>query len=674
MNQQLYEDIKYGTNIIPEDEYIDTLINISAVASEMVVKTLGPYGRTTMIHDGNVTYPTKDGWSVLRSLRWSDATFNTLYSVLKQVSFDLVSKVGDGTTSAFVGANIFIHKIYDFLQKVPSRQADFLESLKNVCDVICERIENSKYVKRIDPDGDFEDIREIAWVASNGNDELADLIQYIYKETKNPNIYVSLDPGEAITSQILNGYKFECKVINQKIYRNNEDGTYIEANPMLSFVFDHSVGYQEHGAIVQGISRLASEKKCPVAIFAPHFDDVLLNILSTSMQSLVQQGQIPNIILIQVPLSNDAQRTYLSDVTLLTNCQVVDYGKVRAFNTLVHNLEDPENKIEDALLDSDQYKDKSPQDIIEMCQGKIMRLVASDKYVLIQEYEKVVNQKLYQSTMEDVKNTYEELRKKANKSTTTLHKDYLDAYQHYSKLKGNLGTLKIGGTSELEKHFMKDAVDDAVLACKSAYENGYIRGLNLSTLNVIRDTRIELMESESTLDLDIADVIYDVFEELSVMVLNNKTGGDADITTLVECPNGAVKKLSNKEIIEYAVAHEYGYDVVTDKFLDDDKCYVVNSVKTDIEVLKGMISIVSTVLTSNQFLSINRSYDRAMGQKQREDMTKKIKAEQAAAITDSIVDTLHNKWGMNIEGMSIPIIQAMPKSDSALNDGNPIPV
>ena len=98
--------------------------------------------------------------------------------------------------------------------------------------------------------------------------------------------------------------------------------------------------------------------------------------------------------------------------------------------------------------------------------------------------------------------------------------------------------------------------------------------------------------------------------------------------------------MTNQEIIMCAVANNWGYDIVNDTFMEDDDCYIVNSVKTDIEIIKGMISILSTVLTSNQFLSINRSYDRQMGQKQRSEMIQRQKVEDAKAITSAIVDVM----------------------------------
>ena len=146
MLKDLHDDIKYGTNIIPQDEYLDTLITIADVASDMVVKTLGPYGKTTMLNDGVFTYPTKDGWSVLKSLRFNDAVFNVLYDVLKQVSFNMVSIVGDNTTGAFVAAVKFMHIVIDRILTKNYRQADVVNKIKEIGDRIIEELENSKYV------------------------------------------------------------------------------------------------------------------------------------------------------------------------------------------------------------------------------------------------------------------------------------------------------------------------------------------------------------------------------------------------------------------------------------------------------------------------------------------------------------------------------------------------
>lgn len=650
IDNQLYDDIKYGTNIIPEDEYLATLTAIADVASDMVVKTLGPHGRTTMLHDGVATYPTKDGWSVLRSLRWNDPIFNVLYEVLKKVSFDLVSKVGDGTTTAFVGAAIFIHKIRNLLEKKKGyRQIDFLNDLNRIVDEVIEELKNSPSLHAVDMEGDFTDIYQIAKVSSNGNDQLAKIIQKIYQETNNPNIYVSYDPGEKLDYSIQKGYKLDCNVFNQRAYRNNDDGTYGESTPMLTFIFDHNVNYQNHIAVINAIGNYANSVKKPVLIVAPHFDDVLLHIIRASMDSLAQQNQIPNILLAQIPLSMEIHREYLSDLVLLTNAQIFDYGKVSAFNALVHNLDHPDDKVEDALLNSEQYKNKTPAEILEMCRGTVLNLVAAEKYILISEYERVVNPKLYEETLKDVREKYLTMKDKADKSSTPLHKDYMNAYQHYTKLAGNMGTIMVGGVSELEKHYLKDAVDDAVLACRSAYDNGYVRGLNLAMMATIQSLTEKKKQTEKDTENEVAilDMLFETFNEISLKVLENKTSSEVKfpvkLVTESDYPELPTDVMSNQEIIDYALENDYGFDIVNDAFIPDQECYVVNSVRTDTEVLKGMVSIVSTMLTSNQFLSINRNYDRAMGQKQREELLLKRKADEAEAITQAVVKVLSEK-------------------------------
>jgi chaperonin GroEL len=657
MDKTLYEDIKYGTNIIPEDEYRETIMTIADVASEMVEKTLGPYGKTTMLNDGVFTYPTKDGWNVLKSLRFNDPIFNTLYGVLRQVSFDLVSKVGDGTTSAFIGATIFMHKILDYLNSNPDiRQAEFLSNLNYVADCVVESLKNGSYVKKIDNTGDYTDIYKIAEIASNGNEELAKMIQEIYQKTGNPNIFVSLDPSEKLSMEIQVGYKLECKPISQNLYINSDDKTYVESNPALTVIFDHNVNYQDHDKIISGISRYASAHRCSVTIFAPHFDDVMLNVIGTAMKSLAQRGEIPNILLVQVPLSMDIHREYLQDITLLTNSQIMDYGKVRAYNAMIYNNDHPDEKIEDALLDTDQYKFETPEALIAMCAGHTRRIVAGEKYILLQDYEEVINKQQYENAMIKVKEKYLELKEKAERSSTPLMKEYMDAHQHYTRLSGNMGVIKIGGVSELEKHCLKDTVDDAVLACRSAYENGYIRGLNLAMINTIED---EYQFSDHGRNYDdeqiaILKMLREVFVEMSIKVLENKNPGK-DSTMPVIYPVEALNSgeiacrqtLTNADIIEIAAHEEYGFDLVTNTFMTDEECTVVNSVKTDIEVLRGMISILSTMLTSNQFLSINRAYDRTMGQKQRQETLVAAKVAEQKAIAEAVSDIVIKKLNDN---------------------------
>ena len=83
VTQDYINDIKIGTNVIDGDEYKDTLEAVSEITCNIVAKTLGPYASTTVIDDGGSTYSTKDGWSVVNRLRFSDPIENILFSFIK---------------------------------------------------------------------------------------------------------------------------------------------------------------------------------------------------------------------------------------------------------------------------------------------------------------------------------------------------------------------------------------------------------------------------------------------------------------------------------------------------------------------------------------------------------------------------------------------------------------
>lgn len=648
--KDLHDEIKYGTNIIPQDEYLDTLITIADVASDMVVKTLGPYGKTTMLNDGIFTYPTKDGWSVLKSLRFNDAVFNVLYDVLKQISFNMVSTVGDNTTGAFVAAVKFMHIVIDRILTKNYRQADVVSMIKDIGDRIISKIEGSKYVKH-STDPEYEDIRMIASVSSNGNEELAKMIQAIYKETNNPNIYVTLDPRKELSYDIQEGYKLDCNPIQQRLYVNSDDHTFIMNQPAIVAIFNHNVTYQEHGHMIEFISSYALSMNKKVFVLAPYYDDVISNVIGMNVNRMVNEGKIPNIMLIQVPLSNRAQTNYMNDVILLTSAQTIDIGKVRKFNELARGTKSEESDDDEENVTM-EYDFKTPEEIITTCMGTIASSVVGKNYLLIEEYEKVVNQSVYKERMHEVEEEYREMKAKMDKSTTPLYKDYMNAYQHYTKLYGKMGTIHVGGASELEKHFVKDAVDDAVLACRSAFEYGYVRGLNLTTMTVIKEMLAD--NSLNDMEKEILTGFYDTFFELSLEVFNNANGDKVTPHKTIYKSN--IKQFTTEMtpslILEYCIETHSGYDIVSQTIMPDECCPIINSVRSDTETIKAIVGILSVVLTSNQFLTINRSYDRLIGIRQRQETITKNEAEKYGAIADEIYNRLKDKVPF-LKGISI---------------------
>jgi chaperonin GroEL (HSP60 family) len=264
IRKSLYDDICANSNIVSGDEYRELVCAIAQVASDMVVKTLGPYGYTTVIDEGTgFTYPSKDGWTCLNKLQFTDPTYNTIFNMLKKISFNSVATVGDGTTTAMVAASNFLKRMYtEFIPNIEKqggfRQADFIETMNYLYGVIEDKLKNNPNIKRVSPDNNFEDIKKIAYVATNGNSTIAKLIQEIYKETNNPYIHVTLEKIPETTYEIQKGYKFDARTLNFPLYVNDVNGIINEKNqPQKIVIFDHNVTFQSHEKIIGSYKLLA---------------------------------------------------------------------------------------------------------------------------------------------------------------------------------------------------------------------------------------------------------------------------------------------------------------------------------------------------------------------------------------------------------------------------------
>lgn len=639
-----YNDIAASANLISGEEFRDIVYSISKYAADMVVKTLGPFGSTTIIDDSTFTYPSKDGWSCLNRLHFNDPIYDSIYKCIRQISFTIVNKVGDGTTSALIGANAFLEEILDYQDTNEFRQTDFMNALSTIRDKVINKLLTGDELHLINKEGDFSDIKRVAYVSSNSNETLSNIIQKIYQETNNPNVYVTLDSGNKLDYEIQNGYRFECATLNHKVYINSEDRTCVlNHGEALIAIFNHNLNYNEHGQLVTMLSNYANSKNKTVIIAAPYFDDILTNYMGTIINSMIQKHQVPNIILMQIPLTMDIQHYYMSDLNMFVNGQIIDSGKVRAIYAMIHNQENPDDQVEAELLKTPTYNFESPEDLFDHCLGHINKIVISDTYAVLQDYNSIYNENLYKQTLAEAKEKYDTAKEKANKSDTNLSKEFMDANQRYVKLIGKMGIIKVGGVSELEKHCIKDSVDDSVLACRSAYENGYIRGLNLATLKVIRMLMKD--KNNSVLESNVLEMLNNVFLSMTNAVMTNKYSNDAKrlVTLPAKDKNKPPLRLNftNEEIVEYCIDNNLGYNLVTETFDFMDDLTVINSVSTDVEILKAILGILSLMLTSSQFLSTNRAYDRKMTRAQAVEQKTEDTQKMVSAVADTIISKLN---------------------------------
>lgn len=605
ISKSLYDEVKSCTNIISGDEYKQLFCTIAKVVSDVVSQTLGPYGSTTIIDDGSgFTYPTKDGWSCMNRLRFNDPVYNTIFGIIKQVSFNSVSTVGDGTTTAMVATSAFLEYLYDSM--IPSleklgdyRQADIIDTMSSVTKELTEYLKNSPNVQHIDPDGEFEDIYKIAYIATNGNSSFSSMIQEIYQKTKNPNIRIEIDNGAPETTyKIEKGYRFDCKPIAFQNYVNDEMGIIRKDDkPFKIITFDHNVTYQMHKNIISSISQLASMTNMEYVILAPYFDDIVCSIIQNNADQMRRQGQIPNIMLVQIPTSLNMHQLAINDISVLSNSIVFTETLAKVFNTMVHNqtAEKEEDIIHDSVMELPQFaKYQYPQQILEDVSGTIKSAIFEPTEGFIQDYEEYCDKVRFDTLLREVKELYETKKAKAIKTINgLLDKDFLFTQLRYTKLMGNSGIIRVGGISDIQKRCDKDSLDDAVLACRSAYENGYVRGMCLEIISACHNYLDDI--KEYTVKREIYQAIYYAFKTVFTTVCYNRYGN--------------IEHKFTEDRLNYCIANNRVYNLRTERYDCPGEWTVINSVQTDIEILTAMSNILTTIMTSSQFLTMNRSCD-----------------------------------------------------------------
>ena len=656
----LEKQIRMGMNLVDHDEFNETIRAISHIAAQVVGKTLGPYAHTTIIDDGHFTYPTKDGWTILNRLQFQDPTHASIYTMLKNISFRIVDKVGDGTTTAMVTADNFMEELTraletDTLLKT-TRQADIVKALNDVRAAIVEELQSMAIQIAPDPsetDPDYDDIFNVAYVSSNGNAELATIVQDIYKQTGQPNIMVDRDGGQnGFSFEVQNGFRIDATLLMAERYRNTAEGYYTtNAHPHMLVIFDHNVTYQKHGELINSLLRYAAQQGRPIIFMAPYYDDLISSQFALTVNDHLKQhpNTIPGMLVMQVPeLTRSAARNALHDFAVMANTPITDATKVRLFTVLRHNANAPaDEQINDPAAKLDEYQFTTAQQLMESCAGEIVCATIGRKFINLEDDP--TDHVRYKELVVTCERDYEDAKKKAASSPTDLMKDYLEVSQRLNRLRGSIGVIHVGGVSDLERACNMDVVDDVVRACRSAYENGIVPGMNLGTLVAMRHINVRFTaqaQTEGHCRLDtvrakICDIFHQAFWNTTEGILHSKQfdwtydvmDTEGNVTDHVTAAAGTFLYATVSYIDQGLWS---SYDIVNEMPCTDRIPSVCNSVATDIEILYGIVSILGMILTSDQYLSVNRAYDKAAAIRQQEAINARGMSQNVSTIMGSV--------------------------------------
>lgn len=557
-------DDEFAWNVIEEEEFKNRVRKVFEMVANCLSKTLGPYGSTTILEKFGDVHITKDGWQLLKKIKFQDPTNANILELLINISAQVVIKVGDGSTSSIIAADALLHAIEndDTLKNV--RPKELLDSLSSVVNKICQVIEDNAIQIDKSENATYEDIRNIASISTNGDTEIPAMIQEIYQKTNNPTIEFVKSKDNKTKVEIINGYKMPFMTYMDRLFINNDEGTCILKNPMI-LMFDHKIDRDYYDTIITQYKNKALQENRKLVVIAPYYDQFLLDRLSRELQMQHRQLGETLEVYVRVSLMNDHMSDLYNDLSALLGTIIITQNLV------------------DEILDT--KKQMTTQEMFDMqIEGTVEKIVIGEKATLFTGFNNT-DEKRYDLLMNDAISKYEKQIEK-DKEFSIVNDTAFKLKQRISKLKCIMGSISVGGSSELEKTANYDLVEDAVKACESAYTYGYNIGQNMAIHKALFELLTKKYETLTEIETILINNIGIAFENVLRRVMSNKN------------PNVSIGFVGT--VIQEGIATNKCYDLITETTTDK----IINSCRTDVEILRATTSIIGLLISSNQYISI----------------------------------------------------------------------
>lgn len=551
--------------------------------SETLSHTAGPYGSNTIIlgdpGKGESDIYTKDGHKVLCSIDFFNPLEKSIQMQLKEITEYIVHTVGDGTTSTVMMCASIFKELNNYLEVSNT-------PMFKVIDEFCKAIDEIQdLIRSHGREIELVDIYDICMISTNGNKEISTQIADIYQQHgKNVHINVGISNDTDHKIKSYNGLTLE-RGYSSPAFINVSDGDNsgrcVIHNPNIYTFKDpvdtpELIGYLQQ-IIVSNIMRPIYDRKpdqiVPTVIMAPSISrdaNAFLQELEKMLYSMTPETKPPILIISGL---NEYVDQYF-DITMLCGCKTIN------------------KYIDPKVQEKDIADGKAPSmdNITEWC-GHCEEIVAdnmSTKFTNpadMYEYDDEGNYK-ESSTYEGLLRFVEqelELSIKNNESIGVIG----NLRRRLNSLKCNLVDYFIGGISSIDRDSVKDLVEDAVLNCRSACNNGVGYGSNFEGFRATR----ELIDKEDHKGIrqEMLSIINKAYIDVLLNLYMLNFDGDAN------------------DLIEENLKNGRPLNLRTLSWVDEQ---VLCSIDCDIAILDCIKKVIVPMVTANQTLLLNPQHNK----------------------------------------------------------------
>lgn len=411
--------------------------------AKAVSATLGPNGKTILYwKDGFKYLATKDGVTVAKQITLADPVEDAGAQILKEVAGRTAANAGDGTTTA----TIIAHHLYKSGLRMLSADANsalLRLQLEHAGSKAIEFLNSSPLIRELTD----EDIYDIAYISSNGDSQISELIKQAVSEIGR-DVLIEFQRSKLPKThmEIVKGIRFDEGYMSPYFPNNPEKMICRLENPVILLSDMEIMSSYD----ILHIGEYCLHSKSPLVIIAPNVGGEALSMLAQNAIT----NRLP-CVAIKAPGSGAMQRDILSDIAVLTGGTVITHKQGMELRQATPELLGRCDKI-----------------TVERRQTTILGGQGEEKSIKARAVS-------IQSQIDD-----------DPESPNVEHYQWRKA-----QFTGGIASLNVWGRSDLEVEERLDRTEDAIEAVKAAVEDGVCPGGGVAYLRISQYLR-ELYEED----------------------------------------------------------------------------------------------------------------------------------------------------------------------------------
>lgn len=428
--------------------------------ADAVKITIGPKGKNVILDRGYEPLITNDGGTIAQDIQLKDKIENMGAQIIKGVIRKTSEKVGGGRTASAILTQSIVHEGLKHIENginVNFLKIGMQDAVKDISDIL------KKNAKEITTK---EEIKQIATISTE-SEELGTVISdVIDKVGKDAIVTVEESQTFGITSEVVDGLKFDKGFISPFMVTNPErmEADYKDVSVLVT---DRKISiFSELLPIIKNLVEV--QKKNSLVLICEDFDGDALN--NSVIMKL--KGQF-NLLAIKAPGFMD-KMDWLEDIALSCNTKVASITTGVPLDTM----------------------------------GKAKKVLATKDYTIIEGTG-------------DTKAKLEELKAQLENTESKYEKNTLEG--RIARLSGSIAKIKVGAASETEKNYLKQKIEDGVNESKRALEEGIVIGGDCAFILALKNLKPKTGYEEA---LGYNIILKAISAPLKQIVLNSNGEGE----------------------------------------------------------------------------------------------------------------------------------------------------